>query len=413
MDRIEADVLIPGRGDPVANGCIVLDGDSIAYAGPVEDAPATPDARTHVLPVAMPGMWDVHGHFMGLLRADPEDIARTPLPLMAARATADLRKALLAGFTSVREPGGLGLALGRAVEEGVIEGPRIYAAGSFLSQTGGHGDLHSFPLDVVRGVTQRGGYLHLCDGVPACLQAVRTQLRRGAHLIKVHASGGVMSELDHPVHQQFTDEELRAIVQEAGRAGRIVAAHCHGKPGILAALRAGCHTVEHGSYLDEEAADRMLEAGALLVPTRFIMVRLLQHAEEAEVPDYAREKMERVATANEEATRLAIRKGVPVAVGTDIFFSGEGMLEWGENAQELVHLVKAGLSPLEAIEAATARGPETLGPQAPRSGQLREGYQADVLGLAADPVQDVSVLTRAENLTHVWKAGRLVKEGMG
>lgn len=409
MDRIEADVLIPGRGEPVRNGCVVLEGTTVAYAGPVEDAPSTPDTRTYSVPAVMPGMWDCHGHFMGLRRADPEDVIRTPLPLLGARVTADAQRALRAGFTSVREPGGLGLELGRAIDEGSVPGPHVHAAGSFLSQTGGHGDIHAFPLDVVHRLARAGGYLQVCDGVPECLRAVRLQLRRGARLIKVHASGGVVSEVDHPVHQQFSDEELGAIVREAARAERVVAAHCHGKPGILAALRAGCRTIEHGSFLDEEAADLLLEKGAILVPTRFIMEALLAHAEEASLPEYARRKMEAVAEAHREALRLAVKKGVPIAVGTDIFLSGEGAVPWGRNGEELVHLAEAGMKPLAVLEAATARGPETLGPQAPRSGQLRAGYDADLIAVTEDPTRDVGVLADPANVSHVWKGGRLVK----
>ncbi len=412
MQRIEADTLIPGKGEPVSNGVVLFDGSKIAFAGPAEDAPKTPtDAETTRVPAVMPGMWETHGHFMGLQTGGIEvEIARTPLPVLASRATKDVETALQAGFTSVREAGGLGVYLARVVEEGTIRGPHIYGPGAILSQTGGHGDLHGFPLSLIEHMSQEGGYLRLCDGVPGCLQAVREQLRRGARAIKVCASGGVMSELDHPVHQQFSDEELRAIVQEAGRSDRIVMAHCHGKPGILAALEAGCHTIEHGSYLDEESADLMIQRKALLVPTRFIMARLLKIGQEMGVPDYAYEKLVFVAKEHEKALRIAIKKDVQIALGTDIFSSGEGTaVPWGMNAHELLHLVDAGMTPLQALQSATANGPLTLGAQAPRSGQLREGYDADVLAVVKDPVSNISVLTNPENISHIWKSGQLVK----
>ncbi len=409
MYRIEADVLIPGRGEAVKSGCVVLQDGEIAYAGPVEGAPTTPEAETLSVPAVMPGMWDCHGHFLGILGANTEVIARTPVPVMAARVAKDAERALLAGFTSVREPGGLGIYLGRAVDEGTLPGPHIYAAGSFLSQTGGHGDLHGYPLDLVAGLAAKGGYITLCDGVPECLKGVRSQLRLGASLIKVHASGGIMSELDHPIHQQFTLEELRAIVREAARADRIVAAHCHGKPGIEAALEAGCRTIEHGSYLDEETAEEMIRRKALLVPTRFIIERLVAHAQEAGVPEYAKEKVEALHEQHEKALRLAVRKGVTLATGTDVYSSGEGPAMWGMNGAEVVHLQEAGMAPLRAIEAATANGPLTLGPQAPRSGQLLPDYAADILALAKNPVRDLGVLADPGNVTHVWKAGALLK----
>ncbi|MGH8992838.1 MAG: metal-dependent hydrolase family protein [Acidimicrobiia bacterium] len=400
---MDAAILIPGRGDPVPAGAVVIDGDTIAYAGPAAAAPALPPVGLHV-PVVMPGMWDCHGHFLGVRRASLDDIAHDPVAVATARITADARLALNAGFTSVREPGGLGLFLGRVIDEGIIPGPHVYAAGAILSTTGGHGDLHSLPLRWVGDVCDEHRGLWHCDGVAECLKAVRVQLRMGARLIKVCTSGGVSSELDHPLHQQFSDEELSAIVEEAGRAERVVAAHCHGKAGIMAALRAGVRTIEHGSYLDEEAVAAMLETGAVLVPTRFVVERLL--AMKGELPDYVDRKIRALADRHRESLELAVRSGVPIALGTDSFTSGVGSaVPWGRNGEELTHLVAAGLSPLAAIAAATADAPATLGPQAPRSGLLAEGYDADVIALAADPLGDVTVLADPANVTHVWKGG--------
>lgn len=411
MERIEADVLIPGRGDVVKNGCVVVDGATIAYAGPIEGAPKAAGATTRSVPAVMPGMWDCHGHLMGLRTADIEEGARTPVAVMAARATADAARALQAGFTSVREVGGLGIFLSRPIEEGSIPGPHVYGAGGMISPTGGHGDLHSYPLDFVHAVLERTQMSALADGVPECLKAVRSMLRMNARVIKICASGGVASEVDHPMHQEFSDEELRTIVEEAGRAERIVAAHCHGKAGILAALRAGCRTIEHGTYLDEEAADLFLETKAILVPTRFIIDRLAKSAKAMGAPDYILRKIVPVVGRHEEALRLAVRKGLRIALGTDIITTGiTGHADWGQNAFELTNLQEAGMTPLQAIGAATATGPETLGPQAPRSGQLREGYDADLIVVAKDPVHDLAVLTKPENIRAVWKAGKRVKD---
>ena len=410
MERIEADLLIPGSGEPVKNGAVVIDGSRIAFAGPAEDAPKTPGAIVHRVPVVMPGLWDAHGHFFGIRTGDILDVSRTPVEVMSARIVKDAERVLRAGFTSVREAGGWGIHLARVVAEGTVPGPHIYAAGSALSQTGGHGDFHSLPLEIITARLPSLRISYVCDGVPECLKAVRTQLRAGAKLIKVLASGGVMSELDHPVHQQFSDEEMRVIVAEAARADRIVAAHCHGKPGIVAALAAGCRTIEHGTYLDEEVAEMMLARDAVLVPTRFIIERLVKHAKPAGVPEYAQAKVHAIEGQHRKALGLAIRKGVRIALGTDIWMTGaEGMAPWGMNAQELVHLVEAGMRPLQAIEAATANGPATLGPQAPRSGQLKEGFDADVIAVAKDPLADIRVLTDPGNVTMVWKGGHLVK----
>jgi len=357
----------------------------------------------------MPGLWDCHGHFMGIRATNVEDLAKTSLPVLTARSVADANRALVAGFTSVRDLVGLGVHLARVVDEGTIPGPHIYGGGAMLSPTAGHGDLHMFPTSYIHALAAAGYFFQLCDGISECLRGVRNQLRLGARVIKVCASGGVMSEMDHPVHQQFSDDELHAIVGEAARAERIVAAHCHGKPGIMAALRAGCGTIEHGSYLDEEAVDLMIQRKAILVPTRYILERLIALGPKMNIPDYAFRKVVAIGDQHKRSLQLAIRKGVRIALGTDIWSTGEGTIApWGQNAQELVHLVDAGMTPLQGIEAATANAPMTLGPQAPKSGQLKAGYDADVLAVRKDPLGDIAVLASPENLITVWKSGQAI-----
>src|SRR3989441_951984 len=311
MLRIEADVLIPGLGDPIKDGALVVDGTTIAYAGPIEGAPSAAGAVVLNVPALMPGMWDVHGHFMGIRTLNVEEIARTPLAVLAARATKD---------------------------------------------------------------------------------------------------AGVAGELDHPVHAQFSREELEAIVSEAARADRVVAAHCHGKPGIMAALRAGCRTIEHGSFLDEEAADLMRERDAILVPTRFIIERLVRVGKEAGIAAYAYRKAVAINEQHQKALRIAIRKGVRMATGSDIFASAGGPAGWGLNGHEVGHLVEAGMKPVQAIEAATATGPLTIGPQAPKSGQLKAGYDADFLALAKSPLDRIGILAEPENIRKVWISGEPVKD---
>jgi imidazolonepropionase-like amidohydrolase len=194
----------------------------------------------------------------------------------------------------------------------------------------------------------------------------------------------------------------------AGLADRVVAAHCHGKPGIMAALRAGVRTIEHGTYLDDECCDAMRETGAILVPTRTIVEDILANA--GDVPDYALVKLEAIAGIHAQAVSRAYEHGVTIAMGTDIGLTGPGLPNsWGQNGSEPGYLVKLGMTPLEAIEASTATGPLTLGPQAPRSGQLADGYDADVITLDADPLADIGVLADPARVTAVWTAGRQVK----
>ena len=403
--RIVADVLIPGRGDPIEAGTVLFEHGQITYAGPSADAPSgSVDDTVVEVPTVLPGLWDCHTHLFGMAGADITLMAQANPFSLAARALDDARKMLDGGVTSVRDVGGPGLLLASVVEEGRARAPRIYGAGRILSTTGGHGDVHSLPLDFVHQISCTTNFGYLCDGVPEVLKAVRTNLRANAKLIKICASGGVMSEVDHPIHQQFSDEELAAIVQEAARAERIVAAHCHGKPGIMAALRAGCHTIEHGSYLDEEAADLMVETGAMLVPTRFVVEALLGQVDI--LPRYAYEKGQMVAGVHEQAMKIAIAKGVKIAAGCDIFVSGQ---MYGEGSREILHLINAGMTDLEAIEAATANGPETLGPQAPHTGQLQAGFDADVIALDANPLDDRSVWGDPTRVTHVFQRGTQVK----
>jgi imidazolonepropionase-like amidohydrolase len=188
----------------------------------------------------------------------------------------------------------------------------------------------------------------------------------------------------------------------------VVAAHCHGKPGIMAALEAGVRTIEHGTYLDDECCAAMRETGAILVPTRTIVEQVLAHLDA--VPDYAAAKGVAIAEVHAQAMARAVEQGVTVAMGTDIALTGPGVPNsWGQNGNELIHLVASGMTPLQAIEAGTATGPLTLGPQAPRSGRLEAGYDADVITLDADPLADIAVLADPARVTGVWTGGRRVK----
>ncbi len=403
--RIEATLLIPGRGDPVSGGCVVIDGGTITYAGTTGKAPETPGAEIHQVPVVMPGMWDCHSHFFGTESADLTQLATTPLPMLAVRAARDAHTLLMAGFTSTREMGGIGVHLGLLVDEGTLVGPTIYGAGSALGPTAGHSDIHWMPESWRDDLAASGvGWVAVCDGVEECIKAVRRQIRVGARVIKINATGGTMSHFDHPDHRQFNDKELRAIVEEATMAGLAVGAHCHGLAGVAAATRAGVTTIEHCSTLDQETAELMLEMGTMAVPTRHAVEYLVSL--EGQIPDWAWQAQAKVERTHAAAMRLAISSGIPIATGADIMVSGA---LWGTNGMELAALVKAGISPLQAIEAATANGPATLGPRAPRSGLLAEGYDADLIAVASNPLDDITILGDSCQVTMVWKGGRLVK----
>lgn len=413
-ERIEARQLVPGRGEPIVDGVVVIEDDVITFAGAAADAPATPGATVTTCDTVMPGMWDAHAHLIGLPHLRLTDWFQGPQQTLVLRGAADAARALRMGFTSLREVGGPGVHVERVRREGHVRAPRVHAANGIISTTGGHADVHELSIDTVESLAARG-LMALADGVPEALKVVRRQLREGAQVIKVCASGGVLSEVDDPIHQQFSHEELRAIVEEAGRAERVVAAHCHGAPGIEAAIEAGVHTIEHGSFLDEDAAAAMVERDMVLVPTRTIVGVLVDQFGDGNAmgasPAMVRKGLA-IAERHREAMHIAVEAGVTIAAGTDLGLSPPAHpLAMGRNAKELEHLVEVGLSPLAAIEAATATGPLTLGPRARRTGVLAPDHDADVLALSADPVADVTVLQDPASITGVWLDGERVVTG--
>ncbi|MGP3533559.1 metal-dependent hydrolase family protein [Microbacterium sp. RD1] len=410
--RIEADLLIPGRGTPIRNGVVVIAGPSIAYAGASDGAPDSGAVPTMRVGTVMPGMWDCHTHLNGGRPGtfDFAQLIQEHPATRTARSVPSLRRALDAGVTSVREVGGMGLHLAPVVAEGSVPGPAIYAAGSVISATGGHGDIHSLPTEWVHDCGRAGAGFRLADGEAECAKAVREQLRRNARIIKVCASGGVLSVIDDPMNQELTVRELRTIVEVAGLAGRSVAAHCHGKAGIMAALEAGALTIEHGSYLDDESCVAMKETGAILVPTLTIIRELLDRGG---LPPYAARKLDTIAHLHRENIARAHHARVRIAMGTDIQSTGDAPASWGRHGREAVLLAEIGMDPLEVIEAATANGPATLGAQAPRSGVLQAGFDADLLAVDGDPLEDISVLADPARIAVVWQAGVLVKGAGG
>lgn len=415
---IKADILIPGDGEPFSNAALVIENKVIAWVGSQDDIPekySSAPHRAYAVPCVMPGLWDCHTHFDGasptgedgpgftsLVTADPTTIG--------ARLARGCWEALQRGYTSLRDLGGHGCELAKAISDGTIIGPNIYSAGAALSQTAGHGDVFNLPAGVVLqnlGVSQitpgHFGKTFICivDGVDECRRAVRLQIRRGAKTIKILASGGVMSRDDDVRFAQFSDEELKVIVEEAARQGRCVAAHAHNKPGILAAVRAGVTTVEHLSLADQECIDLIKEKGVVCVFARWVTEYLLRSGGKGLDPS-SWEKAQYVGKHQFEAYKLAIKEGVTVALGTDT--------PPGANvAVELEFAVQAGLSNLEAIKAATVNATKTVGLQAPKTGQLKAGYEADVLGLTVNPAEDVRVLQDKDNIKYVWKGGKIYK----
>ncbi|KAI0436210.1 amidohydrolase [Xylaria telfairii] len=414
---IKTKLLIPGDGKPVTNAALVIENKLIAWVGAEAHVPhkyTDGVHRTFTIPVVMPGLWDVHAHFGGepadTSSGDQNAVFLQHPATAGARLTKGCWEAIQRGYTSMRDVAGFGCEIGRAIDDGSIVGPNVYSAGACLSQTGGHGDLFTVPAGDVHlsfGLSgaQPGHWGStmslLVDGVDECRRAVRLQIRRGAKCIKIFGSGGVLSLDDNPLYAQFSAEELEVIVQEAARQERVVAAHVHGKPGIMAAVKAGVTTVEHVSFADEECIELIKKKGTVYVATRTIVDMLLKSGGEG-LTKYQWEKAQLCGSNHLRAYKMAVKAGIPIALGTDTA-PGFNM------AMELDYAVKAGMSPLEAIKAATANGPLSVGAMAPKTGQLKVGYEADILGLLYNPVEDVKILQEKQNIGWVWKGGRLFK----
>ena len=448
---IYADLLIPGDGEPIENAALLITNDVITFAGPASDLPssiASSTTKKYNVPVLMPGLWDCHIHLGGWPNnPDYATSVNTHPTTSGARLARSCWELINAGYTSVRDLGGYGIEVYKAVEEGHILGPTIYSAGSLISQLGGHGDIFDMPpSDVLRNFgsleaassPKYGGTTKcIADGVEGVRRAVRLQIRRGATVIKVFASGGVLSLNDDPEDAQYSPEELRTIVDEAWRQKRYVAAHVHGKDAIIQAINAGCKTLEHVSYADSEVLKLMKEKDLIYVATRAILEAELSSGGK-NVPPPSWRKLQEIQSHHWNAYKLAIKSGVKIVLGTDFEGNLNEVIGIGKNAVELEYAVKAGMTPLEAIRASTAMAPECVGEKMVKLkararalasasqgttnttsttteevwkvGQLKPGFVADVIAVfGGNPVEDVGVLQVRENVKYVWKSGRLLK----
>lgn len=308
-------------------------------------------------------------------------------------------KTLQAGFTAVQDVGGSNdsiFGLRDAIARGAVPGPRIRASGSSVAVTGGHGDINGWSADVMAKFTGAS----VCNGADDCRRAVRQQVKEGADVIKITATGGVLSNTAAGLEQQFSNEELEAIVEAAHSMGRKVTAHAHGKSGIDEALRAGVDSIEHGSYVDEESIALFKEHGATLVPTVLAGATVGTWVNEPWLPEASRAKAAIVAPLLLDMLGRAHKGGVNIAFGTDT-----GVSRHGDNAQEFALMVEAGFTPEEAIRAATVVASEHI-EMAKDIGTLEAGKYADLIAVTKDPLKDVREL---ENVDFVMKGGVVYK----
>jgi imidazolonepropionase-like amidohydrolase len=390
---IRADrLLYVETGEIVSPAMIVIEDDRIARVG--GDPPAGAEVIELGDVTLLPGLMDLHTHFAYDLDEGwlTREVRETEADY-ALRAARNARITLNAGFTTVRDMSGpAGVALERAIEKGLAEGPRMVSARYSLGITGGHCDETGWAPGILEGGPEDG----TADGPDEFLAAVRYQIKHGARFIKVCATAGVLSHEESVGAQQMSDEELRTVVEEATRHGMKVAAHAHGLVGIMAAVRAGVASIEHGSTLDDEAIALMIERGTYLVPTTY-----LADAIDFEVlPPHIRQKAETILPRAKVSLRRATAAGVKIAFGTDA-----AVFPHGENAKEFVALVERGMTPLQSVQSATLHAADLLGVD--DRGRIREGLLADLVAVPGNPLEDITVM---ERVSFVMKGGEIVKK---
>ena len=395
---IRAGKLLDVRTGAEASGkTIVVTGDKVtAIADTVSITPAASDAVIDLTRyTVMPGLIDVHTHLTGANNFDPLfELTMTP-GKEAIIGVENARTTVEAGFTTVRNVGANGftdVALRDEINEGHIPGPHMQVSGPPLGITGGHMDENLLPEQY--HVVGEG----VADGIPAVQHMVRQNIKYGADLIKIGASGGVLSKGDDPQASQYTQEEMVAIVADAHRLGRKVAAHAHGAQAILWATNAGVDSIEHGSYLDDAGIAAMKAHGTYLVPTAYLIDWMQQYGK---LPAIYQQKMKDVSAVEKQNAIRAIKAGVKVALGTDAAVYPHGL-----NAHEIdVYVNQFGMTPLQGIQTGTINAADLMG-WSDKVGELTPGHWADVIAVEGDPLKDVKVL---QDVKFVMVGGKVEK----
>ncbi|MGC6400167.1 amidohydrolase family protein [Sphingomonas sp. FW199] len=396
----------PGKPPLGPTTIIVRDG----KVADLRDGHVAPDSGGSVIDLrdktVLPGLIDLHVHLWGF-RGDPIQTRATAINRDVSddliHAAANAKKTLSAGFTTVRDLGGNPRGI-RALRDGIargdIAGPAIVNAGTMISVTGGHGDGANGVREDIADMI-KDTQVNVCDGVDDCRRAVRQQVGLGAQVIKFAATGGVLSNVSGGLGRAMQPEEMRAIIDTAHALGRRVAAHSHAAEGTRAAVDAGVDTIDHGTFLDDETIRLMKAKGTWLVPTMMAPRAALAQARGGQLPPATIPKAEEAAAAAIESHRRAIASGVKVAFGTDT-----GVSPHGDNAQEFALMVEAGMTPAQAIRAATVSAAEVLG-QSAVIGTIAPGKQADLIAVDGDPLADVK---RLETVAFVMADGVVHKD---
>jgi len=387
--------------EPKHHQAVLVNGNKIEAIGTVGkmQLPADAqyvDARGKTI---LPGLIDTHLHITG--DGNPNELRNMKMnvPLKAIASTINARNLLEAGFTSARDAGAghlLGIGVRDAINGGYVPGPRLQVSGQGLSITGGHGD-HFYPPEIVFV----GRYV--VDSPDEARKAAREQLRDGADCIKLHATGGVMSEKDEPTSRGLTVEEMRAAIEEANNVGAKTLAHAQGTVGIKNAIRAGINSIDHGFYLDDEAIEMMIKHDVFMVPTLAAVYNIVVNGEKMGIPEYGVRKAKFAQEAHLASFRKALAAGVKIAMGTD---AATPFNFHGKNAKELELMVEAGMTPSQALIATTRLAAELLG-TLDKVGTVEAGKLADLVLVSGDPLADVRVLQPLENIAMVIKDGEI------
>jgi imidazolonepropionase-like amidohydrolase len=388
---VRAAQLVDGSGgQPLKPATVLVRNDRIEAVGralPVPEGAKVYDLGSATL---LPGLIDLHTHLMGEVGVHwEEELLKTTPSQAAIFGVKNARDTLMAGLTTCRDMGPTwpftDVDLRDAIAKGAVPGPRLQVAGNYVSATGGAGDARQFSPYVQVPMVQ-----NLADGVDEVRKAVRTNLKYGADFIKILATGAVLSKGIPPGSQQYSEEEMRIAVEEAGRWGRPVAAHAHGTAGINAALRAGVRTIDHGTMLDDASVELLKARGAYFVPTLLVGKVILERGQSLGVPPAEIERQRRLGDMAGNSLARALRAGLPAPFGTDA-----GVFQHGQNAREFAVRARWGETPMHAIVSATRVSAEAMG-WADRVGLIQPGKLADLIAVSGDPLKDITELERVK-----------------